>query len=121
MKAQLRPSDLSTPCPRRNLRLCVSSLTRTLPPHASVNISLYKRDSICAKVAHIAYEPISAEIYVLAAFSDPADIYAGALLAIQPTYIFLCFMRSTRHILFVAVSVPADIYYPPLQAYWLNW
>ena len=89
--------------------------------HASVNISRYKRDSICAKVAHIAYQPISAEIYVLATFSDPADIYAGAPLAIQPTYIFLHFMRSTRHILFVAVSVPADIYYPPLQAYWLNW
>src|SRR5882672_8202717 len=42
----------------------------------------------------------------------PADIYAGVLLAIQPTYIFLCFMRSSRHILFVAVSILADIYYP---------
>src|SRR5882672_3967074 len=35
MKAQLRPSDLSTPCPRRNLRLCISSLTRTLPQGSS--------------------------------------------------------------------------------------
>src|SRR5467141_790715 len=35
MKAQLRPSDLSTPCPRRNLRLCVSSLMRTLPQGSS--------------------------------------------------------------------------------------
>src|SRR5882672_11951351 len=96
-------------------------LGETLCAHASVNISRYKHDSICAKVAHIAYQPISAEIYVLATFSDPADIYAGALLVIQPTYIFLRFMRSTQHILFVAVSVPADIYYPPLQAYWLNW
>src|SRR5882672_2246553 len=41
----------------------------------------------------------------------PADIYAGTLLAIQLTYIFLRFMRSTRYILFVAVSIPADIYY----------
>src|SRR5882672_7941763 len=35
MKAQLRPSDLSTPCPRRNLQLCISSLTRTLPQGSS--------------------------------------------------------------------------------------
>src|SRR5882672_344630 len=35
MKAQLRPSDLSTPCPRRNLQLCKSSLTRTLPQGSS--------------------------------------------------------------------------------------
>src|SRR5882672_9280942 len=55
-------------------------------PALSVIFLRYKHDSICAKVVHIAYEPISAEIYVLAAFSDLADIYVGALLAIQPTY-----------------------------------
>src|SRR5467141_2550801 len=78
--------------------------------HASVNISHYKCISICAKVAHIVYQPISAKIYLLAAYSAlaqkyhvhymrvgqhifclalciPANIYAGALLAIQPTYI----------------------------------
>src|SRR5882724_12297921 len=39
MKALLCPLVLSTPCPRRNLRLCISSSTRTWPlgisiPHA---------------------------------------------------------------------------------------
>src|SRR5882724_8220154 len=35
MKALLHPSAPSTPCPRRNLRLYVSSLTRTLPQGSS--------------------------------------------------------------------------------------
>src|SRR5882724_6728108 len=35
MKAQLHPSDLSTPCLRRNLQLCVSSLMKTLPQGSS--------------------------------------------------------------------------------------
>src|SRR5882672_4937092 len=78
--------------------------------HASVNISRYKHKNKCAKVVHIAYQPISAEIYLLAAYSTlaqkyhvhymhvgqhifclalciPADIYVGALLVIQLTYI----------------------------------
>src|SRR5882672_4831195 len=78
--------------------------------HASVNISCYKCKNNCAKVVHMAYQPISAKIYLLAAYSTlaqkycvhymhvgqhifcltlciPADIYVGALLAIQPTYI----------------------------------
>src|SRR5882724_9560491 len=40
MKAQLCPSDLSTPCPRRNLRLCISSLMKTLPQVSSDLLSL---------------------------------------------------------------------------------
>src|SRR5882724_11190356 len=35
MKAQHHPSDLSTPCLRRNLRLCISSLMKTLPQDSS--------------------------------------------------------------------------------------
>src|SRR5882672_5786577 len=79
-------------------------------PHASVTISCYKRKNKCVKRVHIAYQPISAEIYLLATYSAlaqkyhvhymcvgqhifcfalcvPADIYAGMLLAIQPTCI----------------------------------
>src|SRR5882724_1214904 len=35
MKAQHHPSDLSTPCLRRNLWLCISSLMKTLPQDSS--------------------------------------------------------------------------------------
>src|SRR5882672_11130924 len=87
---------------------------RTVRTHASVNISCYKCKNKCVKHAHIAYQPISAEIYLLATYSAlaqkyhvhymcvgqhifcfalciPADIYVGALLAIQPTYMWARF------------------------------
>src|SRR5882672_5069984 len=86
---------------------------RTVRTHASVNISHYKCKNKCVKHVHIAYQLISAEIYLLAAYSAlaqkyhvrymrvgqhifcftlcvPADIYVGMLLAIQPTYIISC-------------------------------
>src|SRR5882672_7204927 len=76
----------------------------------SVIFLCYKRKNKCVKCAHIVYQPILAKIYLLAAYSAlaqeyhvcymhvgqhifcftlciPADIYAGVLLAIQPTYI----------------------------------
>src|SRR5882724_1268474 len=40
MKAQHHPLDLSTPCLRRNLWLCISSLMKTLPQDSSNLLSL---------------------------------------------------------------------------------
>src|SRR5882672_5477355 len=62
----------------------------------SVIFLRYKCISICAKVVHIAYQPISAEIYLLAAYSVLAQEY------------HVCHMRMGRHICFTALSDPAN-------------
>ena len=84
----------------------------------SVIFLRYKCISICAKVVHIAYQPISAEIYLLATYSALAEIISCALYACRPTYILLRLMCSSQHICGHAFSDPADIYYFPHIAYW---
>src|SRR5882672_11562440 len=64
----------------------------------SVIFSRYKHNSICAKVAHIVYEPILAEIYLLAAYSALAQKY------------HVCYMRVGQHIFCLALCIPANIY-----------
>src|SRR5882672_767 len=88
----------------------------------SVIFSHYKHKNKCAKCPHIAYQPISAEIYLLAAYSTLAEIISCALYACWPTYIFLRFMRSSRHICRRAFSDPADIYFcaRPADIYYLS-
>src|SRR5882672_11958523 len=83
--------------------------------HALVNISRYKHENKSAKCPHIAYWPISAEIYILAAYSALAEIISFALYACRPTYILLRFMCSSRHICGCTFSDPANIYFPPLH------
>src|SRR5882672_60393 len=84
----------------------------------SVIFLCYKRKNKCVKCPHIAYQPISAEIYLLATYSALAEIISCALYACQPTYILLSFMHSSQHICRCAFSDPADIYYFPHIAYW---
>src|SRR5882672_5216494 len=89
--------------------------------HASVNILCYKRISICAKVAHIAYQPISAEIYLLATYSILAQEYhvrymhmgrhicnLAASVRANGHVIFLHYMRAGRHICNLAASMRAN-------------
>src|SRR5882672_6355633 len=64
----------------------------------SVIFSCYKCISICAKVAHIAYEPISAKIYLLATYSAMAQKY------------HVCYMHVGQHIFCLTLCVPAHIY-----------
>src|SRR5882672_11321235 len=89
--------------------------------HASVNILHYKCISICAKVAHIAYQPISAEIYLLAAYSALAQKYhvrymcmgrhiciLAASVRANGHVIFLRYMRAGRHIFILAARMRAN-------------
>src|SRR5882672_4816983 len=89
--------------------------------HASVNISRYKHKIKCAKCPHIAYQLISAKIYLLAAYSALDEIISCALYACQPTYILLRFMCSSRHICGCAFSDPANIYAGTLLAIQLTY
>jgi len=66
-----------------------------LGPHASVNISCYKCKNKCVKHLHIVYQPILAEIYLLATYSALAEIISCVLYACRPTYILLHFMHSS--------------------------
>src|SRR5882672_3761234 len=90
-------------------------------PALSVIFLRYKRISICAKVAHIAYQPISAKIYVLATYSVLAQEYHGGWMrmgrhicdlaaSVQANrhVIFLRYMRGGRHICNCAESVQAN-------------
>src|SRR5882672_3894118 len=71
---------------------------RTAPPSPALSVIFlcYKCISICAKVVHIAYQPISAEIYVLAAYSVLAQEY------------HVRWMHMGRHICDLAASVQAN-------------
>ena len=75
----------------------------------SVIFLCYKHISICAKVVHIAYEPILAKIYLLAAYSAMAQKY------------HVCYMHVSQHIFCLALCVPADIYVGALLAIQLTY
>src|SRR5882672_869418 len=87
----------------------------------SVIFLRYKHISICAKVAHIAYQPISAEIYLLATYSVLAQEYhvcymcmgrhicdLAASVQANCHVIFLCYMHAGHHICNLAASVQAN-------------
>src|SRR5882672_10785717 len=93
---------------------CIPSLIHRQPPlcmhaHASVTISHYKCKNKCVKCAHIAYQPISAEIYLLATYSALAQEY------------HVHYMHVSQHIFCFALCVPANIYVGMLLAIQLTY
>src|SRR5882672_1714570 len=69
--------------------------------------SLFHAISVKINVSNVCiYQPISAEIYLLATYSTLAQEY------------HVHYMRVSQHIFCFALSDPADIYYFPHIAYW---